>query len=44
MQAAAAEDDDVADFARRATDQWRYWGEAVAASDGDYFATGCGWS
>lgn len=44
MRAAAAEDDDVADFALRATDQWRYWGEALAASDGDYFATGCGWS
>jgi len=44
MRAAGARDDDVADFARRASDQWRYWGEALAAAEGDYFATGCGWT
>ena len=44
MRQAGAQDEDVADFALRATDQWRYWGEALAASGGDYFATGCGWA
>ena len=46
VQAAAAHDADVADLARRASDQWRYWREAAAAAaaEGDYFATGCGWS
>ena len=43
MQAAAATDADVADFAMRALDWWKYWFEALAAADEGFFATGCGW-
>jgi len=43
MMQAAAEDPLVADFALRITDWWRYWLEAVARAEEDFFATGCGW-
>ncbi len=43
MQAAAANDADVAEFAKRAGDQWKYWGEELANAPKDFFAKGCGW-
>jgi hypothetical protein len=43
MRRVAMEDPEVADFALRATDQWRYWAEALREADDDFFAKGCGW-
>lgn len=43
MQAASLADADVADFALRASDWWKYWFEALAAAEEGFFATGCGW-
>lgn len=43
MNAAAAEDPDVADFQRRAGDWWTFWLDALQGSPSDFFATGCGW-
>ena len=43
MADVAAEDADVADLALRASDQWKHWGEALAAAPKDFFALGCGW-
>ena len=43
MQQVAAQDPEVADFALRITDWWKYWFEALGAADEDFFAQGCGW-
>jgi hypothetical protein len=43
MLESASSDAEVADFALRATDWATYWFEALAASDEDFFAVGCGW-
>lgn len=43
MEAASAADADVADFALRASDWWRYWFELVGSTDPEFFAIGCGW-
>ena len=43
MKEAAMNDPDVADFALRATDQWRYWAQALSESEEGFFARGCGW-
>lgn len=43
MIEASAEDEDVADFALRASDQWKYWYDELQAADEDFFAQGCGW-
>jgi len=43
MQAAAARDPEVADFAERATDWWAFWFEALGEAERDFFAKGCGW-
>jgi hypothetical protein len=42
MQQAAAVDAEVADFATRTGDFWKWWLDASAESK-DYFARGCGW-
>jgi hypothetical protein len=43
MEAAAAEDPDLADFVARTQDFWTYWSEAYQAAGDDLFARGCGW-
>ena len=43
MHEAEAADADVADFAMRARDQWRYWGEELKAAGDDLYERGCGW-
>ena len=43
MSAAAEADPDVADFALRATDMWRYWFELLNERPVDFFGQGCGW-
>ena len=43
MREAGEADDDVAEFALRASDQWQYWMDEVAGADPDFFAIGCGW-
>ena len=43
MVEAGAADPDVADFALRASDWWKYWFEALAEAPKGFFATGCGW-
>lgn len=43
MRDAADADPDVAEFALRATDQWKYWYDELQAADDDFFAQGCGW-
>lgn len=43
MMAASMNDPEVADFAMRAADQWRFWAEALREADPDFFAIGCGW-
>jgi hypothetical protein len=43
MTEAATEDDDVADFALRASDWWVYWYEAFTEAPTNFFAQGCGW-
>ncbi len=43
MKDAAKADPDVADLAKRATDMWKYWFEAVKEAPPHYFAQGCGW-
>ena len=40
---AAAHDDDVADFAERASDWWVYWYDAFISAPSNFFAIGCGW-
>ena len=40
---AGANDKDVAELAKRAANQWKYWGEEIAAAPTDFFAKGCGW-
>ena len=43
MRRAANEDEDVADFAERATDWWTFWYDELQSSPSDFFAQGCGW-
>lgn len=43
MQQAAANDKDIAELAKRAQDQWKYWAEELKAAPKDFFAQGCGW-
>lgn len=43
MRAAEAADEEVADFAKRARDQWKFWVEEVEAAGDDLYARGCGW-
>ena len=43
MAEAAGSDADVADFALRAADWWRFWFQALAEAPDDFFGTGCGW-
>ena len=43
MHAAEAADEDVAEFAKRARDQWRYWTREMADAGNDLFERGCGW-
>lgn len=43
MQHAAAEDSEIADFVRRASDFWAAWLEATQEAGVDYYARGCGW-
>jgi hypothetical protein len=43
MTEAAARDPEVADFAMRTQDFWRWWREALTESGPDAFARGCGW-
>ena len=43
MLDAAAEDELVADFVRRASDFWGTWFEQLAEAGDDFFAVGCGW-
>lgn len=43
MTEAAAADPELADFVKRARDQWTHWFEALNAADEDFFAVGCGW-
>ena len=43
MARAGESDPDVADFAARTQDFWRYWSEAYDAAGDDMFARGCGW-
>jgi hypothetical protein len=43
MQAAAAADARVADFATRASDWHGHWVDAFLAAPEDFFALGCGW-
>ena len=40
---AAESDEDVADFALRASDWWAYWYEAFTEAPTNFFAQGCGW-
>ncbi len=44
MAEASAVDPEVADFALRATDWWKWWMEAVNNAEEGYFAKGCGWT
>lgn len=43
MLDAAATDDDVADFVRRASDFWTWWRRAFDEAGPELYATGCGW-
>ena len=43
MKAAAVNDKDVAELAKRAKDQWTYWAEELSNAPKDFFAKGCGW-
>jgi hypothetical protein len=43
MQAAADEDEDVADFVTRANDWYDTWMAEFAAAGDDYWERGCGW-
>lgn len=43
MRDAGERDPDVADFAMRAADMWKYWFDALREAPPDYFGTGCGW-
>ena len=43
MLEAENSDEDVAEFAKRARDQWTYWFEEFQNSDDDLYAIGCGW-
>lgn len=43
MTAAAAEDEMIADFVRRARDFWPTWFDELTNAPEDFFATGCGW-
>ena len=43
MLDAAAQDELIADFVRRASDFWRTWFEELAEAPEGFFATGCGW-
>ena len=43
MDAAAADDPEVADFVRRASDFWTTWREAYDEAGEDVYAIGCGW-
>ena len=43
MGAAAAADEDVADFARRARDWQAAWAVEYEAAGDDLWARGCGW-
>jgi hypothetical protein len=44
MQEAAADDEEIADFVRRANDFWPSWFQAEEDAGPDYFARGCGWT
>jgi len=43
MRDAEAADPEVADFAMRARDQWKYWRQELSAAGDDLYARGCGW-
>ena len=43
MKSAGRQDSDVADFALRAGDFWKYWLDALKNAPPGYFARGCGW-
>ena len=43
MEAAAAQDEDVADFVTRAEDWYETWLAEYAAAGGDLWEVGCGW-
>ena len=43
MHKAERRDKDVADFAKRARDQWTYWAEELQAAGSDMYKRGCGW-
>ena len=43
MDAAAADDPEIADFVRRASDFWTTWREAYDEAGEDVYAIGCGW-
>ncbi len=43
MQQAAEDDTDVAEFARRARDQWTFWWDELQAAGDDLYERGCGW-
>lgn len=43
MLAAAAADETIADFVRRAEDFWGTWFIELRGADPDFFAIGCGW-
>jgi hypothetical protein len=43
MQAAAAQDPEIADFVARTQDFWTYWLQEYNAAGSDLFARGCGW-
>ncbi len=44
MREAGQSDPEVADFALRASDQWKYWGQELQAAPSDFFDIGCGWT
>ena len=43
MKKAAARDPEIADFAKRARDQWNYWLKELEAAGDDLYKRGCGW-
>lgn len=42
MNQAAQEDEDIAEFQKRAGDQWKYWWDALQNSE-NLYERGCGW-
>ncbi len=43
MKTAESNDPDIADFAMRARNQWKYWMDELEASGDDLYERGCGW-